>query len=165
LNDLGLNLYDLSIMRTALMGCALLLLLVANSFAQHQSPPTSSQSSKCSESQAKEAEEHASTLDSWAEVHEAFKKFGVCDDGAVWEGYSDNVMRPLIRDWRHFSTMNEFIRADAPFRSSILRHIDDLSSKEHLLTVQHNAQSNCPEGAANLCRSIDKRVSVVLERS
>jgi len=112
---------------------------------------------------AKTAEEQASTIQSWKALRDFFHEFGECDDGAISEGFSDSVVRLLISDWSHVSSLQEMVDTDRDFGSFVLRHIDDLMSPSQLNSIGELASRSCPKDARRICKDIRGRVEEIRE--
>jgi hypothetical protein len=108
----------------------------------------------CTQSEAKIAEEHASSLKDWDAVHRAFRRYAQCDDGAIGEGYSEAVSRLLADHWLQTGRAATLSRNDVAFRSFIVRHVDDSVPADRLARIRRNAQTTCPVGARALCLAI-----------
>jgi hypothetical protein len=90
----------------------------------------------------------------WAGLYRLFKEFGACDDGAIGEGFSEDVTQLLLKRWAHIDALNHLIAADKSFEGFVLRHIDSTLDDDELTAIAHNARSHCPTGQSQLCRSI-----------
>lgn len=89
----------------------------------------------------------------WQSLLRHQKKFAVCDDGALGEGYSDAVARLLSRKWDQFGSFVAISRHDPAFQRWTIGHIDATASYTDLSAIVHNA-SVCSngEGAGNICK-------------
>jgi hypothetical protein len=111
----------------------------------------------CTTEDAVRAETEASTLQTWTDVYNSYKKFGQCDDGAIGEGYSDSVARLLSEDWRNFGQLNQLTSRDKEFETFVLRHIDELMSPAQQLKIRDNASTHCSVHTTHLCNEIIAR--------
>jgi hypothetical protein len=115
----------------------------------------------CSVEQAKQAEEQASSVTSFNALHQSFKEFGACDDGAIGEGYSDSVARLLIIDWLKIASLQQAADADRPFGAFVLKHVDELMSPTQLEKIDELARLSCPKEAQKLCSAIKGRIEQI----
>jgi len=111
----------------------------------------------CSKQEAIQAETEASTLQNWDSVYTSFQRFNHCDDGAIAEGYSEDVGRLLATQWDHFERLYELTRNDKEFQNFIIRHIDETVPQEYSIHFIENARLRCPSDAESLCRTIIDR--------
>ena len=115
----------------------------------------------CTIEQAKNAEEHASTIRSWKALYQSFIKYHECDDGAIGEGFSDSVVRLLINDWSNIDYLQKIVDKNPSFESFVLRHIDELMSPVQLTKIDDLAQNSCPKRAKHICVKIEMRINRV----
>jgi hypothetical protein len=109
----------------------------------------------CDNNLARQAENEVdNNLKSWRQMYESFKRYAPCDDGALWEAYSDSVVRILAERWEQLPHLQSFVARDARFRQFVLRHIDPTASEDALARVVINASRRCPTGQAQLCDAI-----------
>lgn len=94
-----------------------------------------SQERPWSQHEAIQAEEAVQGLRSWKDVYRAFKQFGHCDDGAIWEGYSDSVVRLLSVHWEQLHDLNTLSKSDKKFLAFVIRHIDATTDESELKSV------------------------------
>jgi hypothetical protein len=128
----------------------LILFFTASAFAERAA------TEKCTQADAMQAEKEADSLKSWDQVYHAYKRFSLCDDGAIAEGYSDSVTKLLADDWKNFNRLLALAHQNRGFTSFVLKHIDESVPADRLTKIAHNAQSKCPAGGRNLCHSIAK---------
>jgi len=98
----------------------------------------------------------------WKAFHVAFKRLAHCDDGAMAESFSDNVVRLLARDWKHIEDLGTLIASDRSFRRFVLNHIDSTTNPADLKMVISNSREHCPATARPLCRSIETEAKSAL---
>jgi len=94
------------------------------------------------------------TPKSWGSLHRLFKQIGRCDDGALGEGFSDDVAQLFIKQWAHLDELKHLMASDRSFAQFVFRHIDATLSEEELRAVEENSKSRCPSGDAQLCQTI-----------
>jgi hypothetical protein len=90
----------------------------------------------------------------WNELYRLFKGFGQCDDGAIGEGFSDDVAQLFLKQWPHLDVLNHLMISDEAFKKFVLLHIDATLAEEELKGIEKNAATRCPKWAAQLCHSI-----------
>jgi hypothetical protein len=93
----------------------------------------------------------------WQSLSKHQKRFAVCDDGALGEGYSDAVAQLLSRKWDQFGSFVAISRHDPAFKRWTIGHIDATASYTDLSAIVHNA-SVCSNGeeAGNICKVIQQ---------
>jgi len=99
----------------------------------------------------------------WKAFYVVFKRLAHCDDGAMAENFSDNVVRLLARDWKHIGDLDTLIASDRSFRRFVLDHIDSTTNPAELKMVISNSREHCPETARPLCRSIETEAKSALK--
>lgn len=104
--------------------------------------------------------------DNWQSLLAHQKKFAVCDDGELGEGYSDAVARLFSQKWDQFGTFVTIALKDPAFQHWAFRHIDGTASDSDLKAIAHNA-SVCIDrkGAKNLCKAIGHSAENALRES
>lgn len=117
-----------------------------------QSPRAASR--VCTPAQARKAEDVAGKASSWTGLHDAFKKFGHCDDGAIAEGFSDSTVSILAGQWNTLPQLLTLIRKDPLFGQFVLRHVDATADANQLMEITIQAKQNCPTGGLNLCSDL-----------
>jgi hypothetical protein len=90
----------------------------------------------------------------WESFYRLFKQFGECDDGALGEGFSEDVAQLLSKQWAHIDALGRLTAADKAFERFVLRHIDATLSENELKTIANNSRSHCPVGEKHLCQVI-----------
>lgn len=108
----------------------------------------------CTEDEEKHALDEADRLKDWNDVYRSFKRYGLCDDGAIAEGYSDTVGRLLATDWQHLNLLYRLTTTDGSFKRFVLRHIDETIPDDELKTIATNAKLRCPSGKKPFCNVI-----------
>jgi len=108
----------------------------------------------CTQKEAKRAEIESSALPNWSALYEAYRNYAHCDDGAVWEGYSESVVRLLVRNFSECEKLCELTNVDNYFEQFVIRHIDDTVPREYLDKIMLNVSTNCPSKAKHLCYMI-----------
>lgn len=119
----------------------------------------------CTNQLEQQAEKQAlrSTLRDWAAVHESYKKFGVCNDGVIAEGYSDAVAQLLAKHWNTLPDLIRFSSSDPTFKEFVLRHIDATDSDDDLKAADRNARLHCPSEARSLCSAIRSHAGAAIK--
>lgn len=123
-----------------------------------------SQNKTCTREEAIQSETEASTLSDWDAVFVSFKHFAHCDDGAIWEGYSDAVVRLLARDWEHFDRLLMLISSNKKFEHFIIRHIDETVPADELQQIIENASVRCSSKGKRLCKQIEAAARLMVAR-
>jgi hypothetical protein len=113
----------------------------------------------CDQSAARFAEQEADTLKTWQQIYNSFKRYSACDDGAIWEGYSDSVVKVLANKWSELPHLSILIARDQDFRDFVLRHIDATTDEKDLENVATNASKRCPRDDAKLCEDILRKAA------
>lgn len=102
-------------------------------------------------------------LRDWAAVHQSFKKFAVCDDGIIAEGYSDAVAQLLAKHWNTLPDLIRLGSSDHAFKDFVLRHIDATDSYDDLKRADRNARLRCPSEAKGLCSAIRSHAEAAMK--
>ena len=121
------------------------------------------QSKRCTKEEASAAEDVAATLKSWPAVHDAFVRYGHCDDGAIGEGFSESVVKMLAERWPQIDELRRLITTDAGFRTFVLRHVDPTAHERDLKRVVENAAQHCPPDAKALCTELERAAQNALK--
>lgn len=127
--------------------------------AAHAKPQTT----QCTPAQAEAADQSVDSLDDWGTINVYFKKYRQCDDGSIAEGSSEAVARLLVDHWETLPTLVSLMGPNQPLKPFVLRHINTTLDTEDLRRIEHNASSECPDGAASLCRSIRETAAQALK--
>jgi len=108
----------------------------------------------CKRSDYNKADDELDSIDSWHRLHDAYKRFKQCDDGALSEGYSDIVAQLLVRDWEKLKEAVKLSHADPAFKNWYISHLDETDNNDDLVKIEHLARTACPSGAEDLCTKI-----------
>jgi hypothetical protein len=119
--------------------------------------PATSFAENCTQHDAQKAETEASSLHTWPQLFDSYRRYRSCDDGAISEGYSSSVAALLAFHWDRIADVLPLIRSDSGFRRFVLRHVDDTMSKDQDTKIQSNVRDQCPTAAAHFCADIRKR--------
>ena len=106
---------------------------------------------------------HQANPKSWTALYHLFKEFGQCDDGAIGEGFSEDVAQLLLKQWTHLDVLNDLMRSDSSFRKFVLLHIDSTLDEGELKGIVNNAKARCPAWGAHFCRSVEIKARHSLE--
>jgi hypothetical protein len=109
---------------------------------------------ECTREMAMRSEEAVVAAKDWKSLYRNFQAYAVCDDGAIAEGFSDRVEYLMTHRWRD---MGKFLplKTDKDFGKFVLRHVDGTMSEEGIKQILLNAQTRCPTGYREFCRSIE----------
>jgi hypothetical protein len=116
----------------------------------------------CTTDEANHAFHESNRLKDWDAVYRYFKELGHCDSGAIAELSDDSIIRLLLKDWSHFDVYSHLAANDKRFERFVLRHIDELASREELEGIARNAKSLCPQGQSSVCQEIESAVADLL---
>jgi hypothetical protein len=122
---------------------------------------TTGQVRECTEAEQKEA--ILTNARDWKTFYREFKRLAHCDDGAMAENFSENVVTLLAKDWKHIGDLGGLIASDGIFRRFVLNHIDATANPDDLRIIISNSRGRCPETARQLCRSIDSEAKAALK--
>jgi hypothetical protein len=101
--------------------------------------------------------------ETWAALHQSFRKYGACDRGGeISTSYDEDVMRLLSRHWEDFPAAGPIFKKSPAFLRFVEKHIDATSTAEELQAVAANAQKRCPEGMSKICERLVARVQTAL---
>lgn len=101
------------------------------------------------------AAETAAPAQSWEQLHQQFKRYSHCDDGAIGEGFSESVTLLLADRWQDIRQLGEILSRDSAFRKFVIRHINETVPVERLNRIIENANKLCPRSLRGLCRDIE----------
>jgi len=93
----------------------------------------------------------------WPGLYRLFKQFGVCDDGAMSEGFSEDVAQLFSKQWLHLDTFSRLATTDKAFERFVLRHIDATLSDDELKVIVENSTSHCSAKEKRVCSLIRTR--------
>jgi hypothetical protein len=99
----------------------------------------------------------------WGSLYRLFKRFGDCDDGAIGEGFSEDVAQLFSKQWAHLDSLSRLAASDKVFERFVLRHIDATLSDDELRTIANNSRLHCPTGEKRLCQSVRARAQSSLD--
>lgn len=99
----------------------------------------------------------------WGSLYRLFRQFGGCDDGALGEGFSEDVAQLLSKQWAHIDALGRLTTADRAFERFVLHHIDATLSEDELKIIANNSRSRCPVGEKHLCQLILTRAQNSLD--
>lgn len=85
-----------------------------------------------------------------------FKRYASCDDGAIWEGYSDAIGRLLATEWKNVAKLETLCDSDKTFESFIAKHLDMTIPADTWEIMIGNASKKCPSTANRICKLILK---------
>src|SRR5690606_13284695 len=84
--------------------------------------PAHSQDKPCSKSDAAKAEKALDRVSTWQQLHEAFRDYGHCDQGALEDLHTDTLLRLMV-EWRNVEGLAEAMQKDAKYKAFIYRHV------------------------------------------
>lgn len=116
----------------------------------------------CDGTQERQALQQAEPKD-WSSLYRLFKQFSGCDDGAIGEGFSEDVAQLFSKQWAHLHTLSRLTATDKAFEHFVLRHIDATLSDEELRAIGNNSRLHCPTGEKRLCQLVQARVQSSLD--
>ena len=99
----------------------------------------------------------------WGSLYRLFKQFGDCDDGAIGEGFSEDVAQLFSKQWAHLDALSRLTASDKAFEQFILRHIDATLSDDELKSIANNSKLHCPAGEKRFCRLVQAKVQSSLD--
>jgi hypothetical protein len=124
-----------------------------------------SQTISCSHADAEKADYEASRLQAWDKLYHSYLHYSGCDDGSIWEGYSDSVVRLLAYHWNTLPQAIPLFASDAGFHRFALKHIDSTTKDEYLRMIRANAIHSCPTGGNEYCVQIRKAAENALREN
>jgi hypothetical protein len=110
----------------------------------------------CTHADAEKADFEASRLRTWDKLYQSYLRYSGCDDGSIWEGYSDSVVQLLAHHWEVLSQALVLFAADAGFYKFVLKHVDPTTKTEDLKMIHVHASHSCPIGGEEYCVQIGK---------
>jgi hypothetical protein len=108
----------------------------------------------CTRQEAMAAENDVDNSKNWDSLYKSYQRFSHCDDGAIAEGYSDDVGNLLANNWEEFPKLAKLAHANHGFQRFVIKHVDDTVPADTLKKIYENAKSHCPAGEGQLCRLI-----------
>jgi len=124
-----------------------------------------SQSIHCSHADAEKADYEASRLHAWDKLYHSYLRYSGCDDGSIWEGYSDSVVRLLAHHWDALPQAFPLFASDAGFHKFVLKHIDPTTASDDLKMIRADAIHSCPAGSNEYCVQIRKAAENALREN
>jgi hypothetical protein len=118
---------------------------------------------QCSETRVIAAVKESSTLKSWQNIYDSYRKYQQCDDGAIAEGYSDSITGLIANNWDTLKDLKMFTETDKEFLKFILRHIDASVDPDDVKKVFDNASQHCAANFSELCSLIKERAEEILK--
>jgi hypothetical protein len=115
----------------------------------------------CSDAEQREAMTAHSK--DWKALYDLFRRLSHCDDGAMAENFSDNVVRLLAKEWSHFGELEAFVSSNRRFRRFVLNHVDSTTDPNDLRMIARNSRSQCPATAKQLCEALGSRAKSALK--
>jgi hypothetical protein len=109
---------------------------------------------ECSHDDGVAAEAVTGYLDSWKNLHSAYKQFKQCDDGGIAEGFSEAVARLMADNWASLDRVLPLTYTDPAFEAWFVDHLDETDNNDDLVKIDHLAKVVCPAGARSLCHKI-----------
>lgn len=116
----------------------------------------------CSTTEAQRADESANMQHSWDGLYKSYKLYRHCDDGAIWEGYSESVARILVDHWTTLPRLSYLARKDALFRQFVIRHVDATLDLRDLKKIAQNANTQCPAALKGICADLARRADAAI---
>jgi hypothetical protein len=124
-------------------------------------PAGNTQVKECTDAEQREV--IATSSRDWKAFYGVFRRLAHCDDGAMAESFSDNVVRLLAKDWKHFGDLESFVASNGDFRRFVLNHVDATTDPKDLTMIINNSRQHCPATAKRLCRSIEAEARSALK--
>jgi hypothetical protein len=124
---------------------------------------TSGVQNQCSETRVIAAVKESSTLKSWQNIYDSYRKYQQCDDGAIAEGYSDLITGLMANNWDTLKDLKMFTETDKEFLKFVLRHIDASVDPDDVKKVSINASQHCAADFSELCSLIKERAEEILK--
>jgi hypothetical protein len=143
------------------ISCAALRLLFAAALSLCVVLAAGAATQNCTRQDAQKAETEASSLKTWHQVFQSYRRYRNCDDGAISEGYSSTIAALLSSGWDHIGELLQLIKLHPGFERFVLRHLDDTMSRDQDTQIQSNVRGKCPTDAAQFCAEITKRFAVL----
>jgi len=111
----------------------------------------------CTRQEAIQAETVTSSLKTWHDVFNSYKRYWHCDDGTISERYSDVVATLLAKHWDQFDDVLLLAEKHPKFRAFVLRHLDQTMTSAQDKAIRENVRSHCPPDGSHLCGLIGER--------
>jgi hypothetical protein len=117
----------------------------------------------CTSFEASRAQDEAIRLKSWSRLHESFKRYGHCDDGAIAEGYASSVVEVLTHKWTPSDQWVPMLQSDKKFTNFVLNHISTMAEPKELRLIRRNAKLHSPERADGFCKAFNREAKRALK--
>jgi len=137
------------------MRMSIAIFLAAGILLANQVPHASAGNQPCANQESQAAEAVAATASTWEQLHQQFKLYGHCDDGAVAEGFSEVVSLLLVERWGYVHGLDVLSAADPDFRKFVIHHIDETVPSDRLIQIRKNSATQCPDRLKTLCHDIE----------
>jgi hypothetical protein len=111
----------------------------------------------CTEEDGKRALDEADSLRTWDALYKSYRTYRNCDDGAIWEGYSESVVRILADHWNTLPRLATLGRHDTEFQRFVVKHVDATLNADDVVKVTRKARTACPPGLSLLCSDLAKQ--------
>jgi hypothetical protein len=122
---------------------------------------TNARVKECTEAEQREV--ISTNSSDWKAFYRVFKRLAHCDDGAMAENFSENVVRLLAKDWKHIADSDSLIASDRIFRRFVLNHIDATTNPDDLRMIISNSRERCPATTRQLRRSFESEAQSALK--
>ena len=109
---------------------------------------------RCSEDDAKLAEDSVDVLPDWDAVAKFYDRFRQCDDGGIAEGLSDSIGKLLARERPEMDVLIRVARSRRGMERFVLRHVNETLSNDDLSAISEKLPARCERAAKHLCRDI-----------
>jgi hypothetical protein len=96
----------------------------------------------------------ADRLRTWNALHQSYKRYAACDDGAIAEGYSESVGSILSNHWETLPRLASLSNSDHSFKKFVLRHLDATLDTAQLKKIRVSAIHHCAAEQQPLCEQI-----------
>jgi hypothetical protein len=108
------------------------------------------------------ADNAASAIQNWEDVHSFYGNYRQCDGGYIAEGISATIVGLLANNWKTIHQLMHLSVSDRAFNSWMINHIDTTTNDRDLEKVVRNATDSCPESEKAFCRQIENAAQVAL---
>ncbi len=98
-------------------------------------------------------------LDSWNNLHLAYKQFGDCyRDGGPAEVMSEATIRLFADHWHELPALEKLADRDSLFLQFVLSHIDKTLNEDDIDKVDKLSKNSCPIHTHGICAQISDRI-------
>ncbi len=105
-----------------------------------------------------------SSINSWDDVYNFYKKYKQFDDGYVAEGISDSVAKMFANHWDQLQVFVKLAKKDEKFFEFVTRHIDATTDDKDLEMIINNSTNNCPKSVpSSICLKIEEEAKKALQ--